>query len=61
MFFSFPHISIDAAGNVGAISRPGRPGASCTCGALSQALIDIKQHVLADSCERPGGALQTHM
>ncbi len=61
VFFSFPHISIDAAGNVGVISRPGRPGASCACGALNQALIDIKQHGIADSCESPGGAMHTHL
>ena len=58
MFFSFPHISIDAAGNVGAISRPGRPGASCACGALNQALVDLKQNGLAESCESLGGALR---
>lgn len=55
VFFSFPHISIDAAGNVGAISRPGRPGQSCACGALQQALIDIQLQGLADNCKSPGG------
>ena len=57
VFFSFPHISIDAAGNVGAISRPGRPGQSCACGALQQALIDIKLQGLADNLKSPGGVL----
>ncbi len=33
-FFSFPHIAIDSANNVGKISRPNRPGASAACGAL---------------------------
>ena len=53
-FFSFPHISIDAAGNVGAISRPGRPGASCACGALIGSLVQIKEAGLAASCKKPG-------
>jgi hypothetical protein len=35
VFFSFPHISVDSAGQVGKISRPNRPGESCACGALS--------------------------
>lgn len=34
VFFSFPHIAIDSDGNVGAVSRPNRPGASAACGAL---------------------------
>lgn len=38
MFFSFPHIAIDSEGKVGAISRPGRAGASSACGALIGAL-----------------------
>ncbi|KAL4520247.1 hypothetical protein Ndes2526B_g01226 [Nannochloris sp. 'desiccata'] len=54
VFFSFPHISIDARGEVGTISRPGRPGSSCACGALHQALIDIKSQGLSTSCKIPG-------
>jgi hypothetical protein len=38
VFFSFPHIAIDSEGKLGAISRPGRAGASSACGALIAAL-----------------------
>jgi hypothetical protein len=34
VFFSFPHIGIDEQGEVGAISRPGRPKKSHACGAM---------------------------
>ena len=34
VFFSFPHIGIDESGEVGAISRPGRPKKSHACGAM---------------------------
>ncbi len=34
VFFSFPHIGIDSKGVVGNISRPGRSGMSCACGAV---------------------------
>ena len=54
VFFSMPHISIDAAGNVGAISRPGRAGDSCACGALIGSLVQIKDAGLAASCKKPG-------
>lgn len=56
VFMSFPHISINAAGDVGAISRPGRPGQSCACGALNGALSDIKASGLKANCKKPGGA-----
>ncbi len=56
MFFSFPHIGIDAAGSLGNISRPGRPGASSACGALKAALGDIQAQGLAANCKCPGGA-----
>jgi hypothetical protein len=56
VFLSFPHISIDAMGTVGAISRPGRPGQSCACGALFGALQDIKKTGLKANCKKPGGA-----
>ena len=36
VFFSFPHIAVDEAGNIGAIYRPGRPGRSCACGARAR-------------------------
>ena len=55
VFLSFPHISVDAMGTVGAISRPGRPGQSCACGALNAALADIKATGLKANCKRPGG------
>ena len=54
VFFSFPHISIDARGDLGTISRPGRPGSSCACGALHKALIDIKTQGLSTNCKIPG-------
>lgn len=41
VFFSFPHIAVDAHGEVGNISRPGRPGASSACGALKGALAEL--------------------
>lgn len=55
MFLSFPHISVDAMGTLGAISRPGRPGQSCACGALNAALADIKATGLKANCRKPGG------
>ena len=55
MFLSFPHISVDAMGTLGAISRPGRPGQSCACGALNAALADIKATGLKANCKKPGG------
>ena len=61
MFLSFPHISVDAMGTVGAISRPGRPGQSCACGALNAALADIKATGLKANCKRPGGEGPLHM
>eukprot|EP00890_Picochlorum_soloecismus_P005650 jgi/Picsp_1/6086/NSC_03440-R1_low-co2 inducible protein len=54
VFFSFPHISIDSKGEVGTISRPGRPGLSCACGALNQALVDIKAQGVSSNCKIPG-------
>lgn len=54
VFLSFPHISINARGEVGPISRPGRPGMSCACGALNQALVDIKSDGLTTNCRIPG-------
>ncbi|KAL6778576.1 LCIB1 [Auxenochlorella protothecoides x Auxenochlorella symbiontica] len=54
VFFSFPHISIDSRGRQGTISRPGRPGQSCACGALDGALADIRRTGLAAACKVPG-------
>jgi len=54
VFFSFPHIAIDAAGNVGAISRPGRSGTSCACGALAKALGEFKAEGYTCHCKIPG-------
>ena len=48
VFFSFPHIAIDAEGEVGAISRPGRPGASTACGALLGCLGNLKDKGAAE-------------
>lgn len=36
VFFAFPHIAIDESGELGAISRPNRPGKSCACGAMAK-------------------------
>jgi len=55
VFFSMPHISIDAKGRMGAISRPGRPGVGCACGALAKALVDIQRDGLTSNCKIPGG------
>jgi hypothetical protein len=43
VFFSFPHIAIDAAGHVGHISRPGRPEASHACGALLKVMGELQK------------------
>eukprot|EP00873_Tetraselmis_striata_P012561 jgi/Tetstr1/432825/TSEL_022176.t1 len=42
IFFSFPHIAVDAAGRVGEVSRAGRPG-SHACGALLKVLGELKR------------------
>jgi hypothetical protein len=55
VFFSFPHIGIDAEGVVGNISRPGRSSISCACGAVIKALGDIKRDGLTCSCKPAGG------
>ncbi|GAB4813693.1 hypothetical protein N2152v2_000739 [Parachlorella kessleri] len=54
VFFSFPHIGIDSKGVVGNISRPGRAGMSCACGAVIKALGDIKSEGLQCNCKEPG-------
>ena len=61
VFLSFPHISIDALGRVGEVSRPGRPGQSCACGALNAALGDIKAGGLKANCKKPGGERSLHL
>jgi hypothetical protein len=35
VFFAFPHCAVDETGELGAISRPNRPGKSCACGAMA--------------------------
>ena len=57
MFFSFPHIGIDSKGVVGNISRPGRAGMSCACGAVIKSLSDFKSEGLTCNCKEPGGVL----
>lgn len=42
VFFSLPHIAIDADGEVGTVFRPGRYGKSNACGALIGALNEFK-------------------
>ena len=54
VFFSFPHIGIDGAGNVGSISRPGRSGRSCACGALQKCLNEFRAEGYAPNCRVPG-------
>ncbi len=51
VFFAFPHIAINSAGEVGAITRPGRPNKSCACGALQKALIELKTEGYEDNCK----------
>uniref|UniRef100_A0A7S2VV11 Limiting CO2-inducible protein B/C beta carbonyic anhydrase domain-containing protein n=1 Tax=Chlamydomonas chlamydogama TaxID=225041 RepID=A0A7S2VV11_9CHLO len=54
VFFSFPHIAIDSASSVGTITRPGRSGRSCACGALLKALGELKAEGYACNCKVPG-------
>ncbi|KAL4439983.1 hypothetical protein ABPG75_002984 [Micractinium tetrahymenae] len=54
VFFSFPHISINSCGEVGPMSRPGRPGQSCACGALIKAWQEIRSEGLMCNCKIPG-------
>ncbi|PRW33647.1 low-CO2 inducible [Chlorella sorokiniana] len=54
VFFSFPHISINASGEVGPMSRPGRPGQSCACGALIKSWNEIRAEGLTCNCKIPG-------
>ncbi|PSC73738.1 low-CO2 inducible isoform B [Micractinium conductrix] len=54
VFFSFPHISINSKGEVGPMSRPGRPGQSCACGALIKAHSEIREEGLVCNCKIPG-------
>jgi len=37
------------------MSRPGRPGQSCACGALIKAWNEIKSEGLTGNCKIPGG------
>ena len=37
------------------MSRPGRPGQSCACGALIKATNEIKSEGLTCNCKIPGG------
>ncbi len=60
VFFSFPHIGIDSKGVVGNISRPGRAGMSCACGAVIKCLGDIKAEGLTCNCKEPGGECALH-
>lgn len=54
VFFSFPHIGIDDSGEVGAISRPGRPKVSHACGALLKALAEVKNEGIGRNFSIPG-------
>ena len=47
--------SINSVGDVGPMSRPGRPGQSCACGALIKATGEIKAEGVMCNCEIPGG------
>lgn len=60
VFFSFPHIAIDAKGMVGHISRPGRSSVSCACGALIKSLGEIKKQGIQGCRGENGGALPRH-
>jgi len=54
VFFSFPHIAVDAEGVVGKITRPGRAGRSCACGALQKCLNEFKAEGYECNCKAPG-------
>jgi hypothetical protein len=54
VFFSFPHIAIDALGQVGQIRRAGREGTSCACGALQACLNQFKDEGYNGACKVPG-------
>lgn len=43
VFFAFPHIAVDEAGEPAAIFRPGRTGKSSACGALLFATNAVKE------------------
>ena len=55
VFFSFPHISINSKGEVGPMSRPGRPGQSCACGALIKSWNELRSEGVTCNCKIPGG------
>ncbi|GFR49404.1 hypothetical protein Agub_g11456, partial [Astrephomene gubernaculifera] len=54
VFFAFPHIAINSEGEMGALSRPGRPKQSCACGALLAILNAFKVEGVERSCKVPG-------
>ncbi|PNH07267.1 hypothetical protein TSOC_006278 [Tetrabaena socialis] len=54
VFFAFPHIAINSEGEMGALSRPGRPKTSCACGALLAILGAFKNDGVDKSCKVPG-------
>ncbi|KAF5838159.1 hypothetical protein DUNSADRAFT_3284 [Dunaliella salina] len=54
VFFSFPHIAIDSANEIGKISRPNRPGPSSACGALCACLADFQKDGVEANCRVPG-------
>lgn len=53
-----PHIGIDDSGEVGAISRPGRPKVSHACGALLKALGEVKSEGIGRNFAIPGATLR---
>mmetsp|Transcript_3422 Transcript_3422/g.11203 ORF Transcript_3422/g.11203 Transcript_3422/m.11203 type:complete len:409 (+) Transcript_3422:23-1249(+) len=57
VFFAFPHIAIDAAGDVGKVSRAGRPAPSSACGALIAATNAISS---AEDLKAMGGVPGEH-
>ncbi len=54
VFFSFPHIAIDSEGVVSSISRPGRAGKSCACGALQKCLNEFRVEGFSNNAKVPG-------
>ncbi|PNH10436.1 hypothetical protein TSOC_002842 [Tetrabaena socialis] len=54
VFFAFPHIAINSEGEVGAITRPGRPKKSCACGALQKCLMELKAEGVEAAVRSPG-------
>ncbi|GBF88278.1 hypothetical protein Rsub_00990 [Raphidocelis subcapitata] len=54
VFFASPHCAVDEHGELGAISRPNRPGKSCACGAMAASLAQLQSEGLDSNVRVPG-------